>query len=101
MSKKGHIPIRTCIGCGEKKPKREMIRIVRQEENIFIDPTGKASGRGAYICVNLDCLDKALKKKALPYALKCSISSEEIENLKINLEKEISKRGERNEKKNL
>ncbi|MGB9857983.1 MAG: RNase P modulator RnpM [Dictyoglomaceae bacterium] len=101
MSKKGHIPIRTCIGCEEKKPKREMIRIVRQNENIFIDSTGKASGRGAYICVNLDCLEKAIKKKALAYALRCSINPEILESLKRDLQQEILKRGERDEKKNL
>ncbi|MEN2984665.1 MAG: YlxR family protein [Dictyoglomaceae bacterium] len=101
MSSRGHIPIRTCIGCEEKKPKREMIRIVRQNENIFIDPTGKASGRGAYICVNLDCLEKAIKKKALSYALRCFISPEILEILKRDLQQEILKRGEKNEKKNL
>lgn len=101
MSKRGHIPIRTCIGCEEKKPKREMIRIVRQSDNIFVDLTGKASGRGAYICVSLSCLEKALKKKALSYALRCSITPEILENLKRDLQQEILKRGEKNEKKNL
>lgn len=101
MSRKKHIPIRTCIGCGGKKPKREMIRIVRQEENIFLDPTGKTSGRGAYICIDMDCLEKAIKRKALSYALRCTITSETLENLKGYLQQEILKRGERDEKKNL
>lgn len=101
MSKKGHIPIRTCIGCGEKKPKRELIRIVRQDDKIIIDTTGKASGRGAYICVSLDCLNKALNKSKLSYALKCTVSSEDIEILKKELQKEILRRGEKDEKKNL
>ncbi len=101
MSSRRHIPIRTCIGCGEKKPKREMIRIVCQDENIFIDPTGKASGRGAYVCVNLNCLEEAIKKKAFSHALKYHIPSEVLEKLKRDLHQEILKRGEKDEKKNL
>lgn len=101
MRIRGYIPIRSCIGCGEKKPKREMIRIVCHDENIFIDPTGKASGRGAYICVSLDCLEEAIKKKAFSHALRCHIPSEVLEDLKRDLRQEILKRGEKDEKKNL
>ena len=60
------IPIRTCIGCQCKKPKKEMIRIIRTPEgNIEIDRTGKKSGRGAYLCSNVECLDIALRKNKI------------------------------------
>jgi len=95
VSKGKHIPLRTCIGCGEKKPKRELLRIVRTEDNsISYDPTGKASGRGTYICPKKECLELAIKKKAFSYALKCEISRESLERLKEELEKEITRRGE-------
>lgn len=60
------IPQRTCIGCKEKKEKRELIRIVKDKEgNITLDKTGRSNGRGAYICDNIQCLEKAIKTKAL------------------------------------
>ena len=60
------IPQRTCIGCKEKKEKRELIRIVKDKEgNITLDRTGRSNGRGAYICDNIQCLEKAIKTKAL------------------------------------
>lgn len=60
------IPQRTCIGCKEKKDKKELIRIVKDKEgNITLDRTGKANGRGAYICDNIQCLEKAIKTNAL------------------------------------
>lgn len=58
------IPMRMCVGCGEMKPKKELIRIVTdQEGNVSVDLTGKKSGRGAYICKSADCLKKAGKSK--------------------------------------
>lgn len=60
------IPQRMCVGCGEMKDKRELIRIVKTKENeISLDKTGKKSGRGAYICDNPDCLKKARKNKRI------------------------------------
>lgn len=60
------IPQRICIGCKEKKDKKDLIRIVRNKEgNITLDRTGRANGRGAYICDNIECLEKAIKTKAL------------------------------------
>lgn len=60
------IPQRTCIGCREKKDKKELIRIVRDKEGkISLDRIGRANGRGAYICDNIECLEKAIKTKAL------------------------------------
>ena len=60
------IPQRTCIGCNSQKSKKELIRVVKNKEGIIsIDKTGKAEGRGAYICDNIECLEKAIKTKAL------------------------------------
>ena len=60
------IPQRTCIGCNVQKNKSDLIRIVMNKEgNISIDKTGKANGRGAYICNNIECLEKAIKSKKL------------------------------------
>lgn len=58
------IPQRMCIGCQEMKPKKELIRVVKNSEGIIkVDLTGKAPGRGAYICKSADCLEKAIKTK--------------------------------------
>lgn len=68
------IPIRKCVGCGEGKPKRDLIRIVRNVDGeIGVDLTGKKNGRGAYICRNTDCLLKAQKSKRLERAFSCAI----------------------------
>ena len=81
------IPERQRVGCRAKKPKSELIRIVRpaDSETAELDRTGKRSGRGAYICPSADCLKKA--KKRIPVALGCSITDEVYE----RLEKEIEK----------
>lgn len=77
------IPQRQCIGCGEMKSKREMIRVIKtNEEQIFMDATGKKNGRGAYICPNLSCLNKAIKNKGLERSFKMPIPSEVYEQLK-------------------
>ena len=60
------IPMRTCIGCGAVKPKKELIRIVlTQEGELLADRTGRANGRGAYLCDDSACLEKAIRKKVL------------------------------------
>ncbi len=62
--KKKKVPLRKCIACGEGKPKKELIRVVKSNENeVNIDITGKMNGRGAYICSNLECLELAQKGK--------------------------------------
>lgn len=86
MAKK--IPLRQCIGCGEMKDKKEMIRVLRTEEGIILDSTGRKNGRGAYICPTTDCFNKARKSKGLERSFKMAISDEvynslakEIENI--------------------
>ncbi len=71
------IPLRKCIGCGEMKDKRELVRIVRNKEGeISVDLIGKKPGRGAYICKSIECLDKAQKAKRLERALSTRIEPE-------------------------
>ena len=73
-----HVPQRTCVGCRKIRPKREMVRIVRtSDQGVKIDESGKASGRGAYLCRERKCWEKALAEKRLEYALKTGLSKEE------------------------
>ncbi len=68
------IPMRTCIACRVEKPKKELIRIVKNKEDVFaLDRTGKLSGRGAYVCDDKACVQKLLKKKLLNHAFKMEI----------------------------
>ena len=65
-----HIPQRTCVACRSERPKREMVRIVRAPDGaVSVDPTGKRSGRGAYLCLQPPCWQAALKRHALDKAL--------------------------------
>ena len=76
-------PERTCMGCNEKKTKKELIRIVKNKENeISIDRTGKMPGRGAYICDDIQCLEKLIKSKILEKVFDIKISNEIYENLR-------------------
>jgi len=87
MKKVKKVPMRQCIGCMTSKPKRELIRIVRTKEGeIKIDPTGKASGRGAYICNDIECLEKIRKKKALNHSFEQEVDEEIYEKLKEELQ---------------
>ena len=72
------IPMRMCLGCGEMKPKKTLIRAVKSPEGeISLDLTGKKSGRGAYICRSCECFDKARKARRFEKAFSCK-SSEEV-----------------------
>lgn len=78
-----HVPLRSCIACREKRPKRDLIRIVRTPEGTLeIDLNGKRSGRGAYLCRNPQCWDAALQPRRLSQALRCEVSAEEVAVLK-------------------
>ena len=80
-------PERRCTGCGEGKPKKELLRIVRSPEGeISIDLTGKSPGRGAYICKSKSCLDNALKKKSLNRSLRQAVNEEVFNILYTELE---------------
>ncbi len=75
MAKK--IPLRQCVGCGEMKSKKELVRVIRTAEgDIVLDVTGKKNGRGAYLCHSADCMKKARKNKGLERSLKTNIPDE-------------------------
>lgn len=80
--KKKKIPTRMCIACREKKPKKELIRIVVFEAGLIADETGKAQGRGAYICPSVECLDKAKKIRAFDRMLETPMSEESYNAIK-------------------
>ena len=64
------IPLRKCVSCNERKPKKSLIRVVKNnEKEVEIDLSGKANGRGAYLCLNLECIDEAEKTQKLSRAL--------------------------------
>ena len=76
-----------CLGCGEMKPKKELIRAVRSPEgDISIDLTGKKNGRGAYICRSAECFRMARKARRLEKSFSCKISDEVYD----NMEKELT-----------
>lgn len=88
MQKK--IPQRQCMGCRERKAKRELIRVVRGTDGtVSLDFSGKAPGRGAYICPDMECLKKALRSKSLDRALEVTIPETVYE----RLEKEMAQNG--------
>lgn len=81
------IPQRSCIGCGLKKDKSDLLRIVRSPEGEFsLDPSGRKNGRGAYICMNPACLEKAEKRKALQRSFKAEVDGGVYRQLREELE---------------
>ncbi len=77
MAQVKKIPLRKCSGCGEMKPKKELIRVVRGPEgDIALDRIGKMAGRGAYVCPSADCLRAARKAKRIERAFSCAIPAE-------------------------
>jgi predicted RNA-binding protein YlxR (DUF448 family) len=92
MARQKHKPQRTCIVCRETKDKRLLIRVVRTPEGkVVVDPTGKANGRGAYLCQQTSCWEKSLQKNLLGRALKVTISEEELTALRHFLKTDLSK----------
>lgn len=83
---KKKVPLRKCTGCQQMMEKKELIRVVRQDENQYaIDLTGKMAGRGAYICKNIQCFEKAFKSKGLERSFKSAIPKDIYEKLKSEL----------------
>lgn len=81
------IPQRQCIGCGEMKNKKEMIRILKTPEGEFtLDATGRKNGRGAYLCPSMECLKKAVKSKGLERSFKTAIPRDVYETLEKEME---------------
>lgn len=98
--KQKKIPLRKCTGCGEMKPKRDLVRVVKapdtkdergeiiEKGEISLDLSGKKAGRGAYVCANRECLEKAIKAKRLERAFAAQIPSEIYDRLREELEDE-------------
>ena len=85
MNKK--VPLRKCVGCGEMKSKKEMMRVLKATEGEFVlDATGKKNGRGAYLCFSKECLEKAVKSKGLERSFQQSIPKEVFEKLEKEME---------------
>lgn len=83
------IPLRKCTGCNEMKSKKELIRVVRDDEGkFFLDFTGKKAGRGAYVCPEIACLEKAHKNKGLERSFKTAVPKE----IYADLERGLSER---------
>ncbi len=92
MARQKHKPQRTCIVCRETQDKRALIRVVRTPEGrVIVDPTGKANGRGAYLCQQKSCWEKSLQKQLLTRALKTTLSEEDLAGLQSYFEVEFSK----------
>ena len=90
MQKK-HVPLRMCSGCGEMKPEKELVRVVKSKENeISLDLTGKKAGRGAYVCNNLECLKKARKAKRLERAFSSKIPEEIYDEMERQMEEQAA-----------
>ena len=75
------MPMRRCVGCMESKEKKELIRIAGYEGEVSIDKTGKAKGRGVYLCPSKECFEKAQKKKAIGRNLEMELTKEQIAKL--------------------
>ena len=92
MGAKNKTPLRQCTGCREMKSKKEMIRVLKTPENeSVLDATGRKNGRGAYVCLSQECLEKAVKSRGLERSLKMAVPAEVYEDLKkelANIEKQ-------------
>jgi predicted RNA-binding protein YlxR (DUF448 family) len=81
------VPLRQCIGCGEMKSKKEMIRVIKTaDEEILLDATGRKNGRGAYLCPSMECMKKAVKSKGLERSFKMAIPKEVYDALEKEME---------------
>ena len=79
--KNKEVPMRRCVGCMESKPKGELVRIAAYEGQISIDRTGRANGRGVYVCPNEDCVKKAQKRNSFKRGFRMEIPHEQIERI--------------------
>lgn len=76
-------PLRSCIGCGRTADKRELVRVVRTSEgDVVVDPSGKANGRGAYLCRKQDCFDAAARRRRFDSALRVGLKEDDLDRLR-------------------
>lgn len=93
--KSKHIPMRTCVGCGETFPKKSLLRLsLEDDSSLKFDPTGKSPGRGFYICPKIRCLEKAIKNKNWAKKFNLSLNPDLISELREAIEKEEGKVGQ-------
>lgn len=85
MPKPKHVPQRMCVVCKERDPKRSLVRFVRTEDGIYADPTGKANGRGAYVCSAPDCRMRAATSEVLAKALRTPLTDADRERIRQSL----------------
>lgn len=84
------VPMRQCLGCKQLKPKRELIRVVKNSEGeVSLDLVGKKPGKGAYICRDVECFRLARKSKGFERSLSCSIPSEVFESMEAELSADV------------
>jgi predicted RNA-binding protein YlxR (DUF448 family) len=76
-------PARTCVGCGASRDKRDLVRIVRSPEgDVSVDGSGKANGRGAYLCPRHECFDTAAEKRRITHSLKTNLKDDDVDRLR-------------------
>ena len=91
MAKSRHVPERSCVACGVKMPKSKLLRVVRTDrKSLVVDTTGRAPGRGAYLCQAPECWDRALGKGGLGRSLGLEISSTDLEPVRVYYQEHIS-----------
>lgn len=90
MTRTRKTPVRTCIGCAATGDKRSFVRIVRtQDGHIEVDQTGKANGRGAYLCRRVDCFDSAAARRRFDPALRVRVHDDDLDRLRRDLEAQL------------
>jgi len=83
MRQSRHVPQRSCVGCRQVRPKRELVRVVRDPRgSVCLDETGKLPGRGAYLCRSEQCAERAIKQKKLGRALGVAVGAELLEEIR-------------------
>lgn len=91
MTRTRKTPTRTCVGCGRADDKRSLVRIVRTPDgHIEVDPTGKANGRGAYVCADIECYDTAARRRRFDSALRARLQDDDLDRLRRDLEALLS-----------
>lgn len=78
-----HMPLRTCVVCRDKTGKRQLVRVVYSTDGLQVDPTGKMNGRGAYLCEQDDCWNRAITSEVLAKALRVTLNADDRERLKM------------------
>ena len=91
MARQKHVPLRTCVSCGTKTAKRDLLRVVASKDGfVQLDPSGKASGRGAYLCRGGECSPRGLVRGRVQHALRLELNQEQWDELTKSLESVFS-----------